>query len=263
MRWFAHWVRPRVRRGSYACGGWVENTTIPADKPLIARSFDGAARVVHEKLRAIYETAYEADSPFRPLADFYSSCMNTTRLDELGAGPLAPMLDRIDRVSSAKEVGSIIADFIASDVPSPVKLQVASAGGADKVLFVNGGGFILPEASFYRLPHLQHERVFTLPPDLHTEERQNLENYYYQLNVLAGYSHGEAMHAANATIGLETVMAHWTLEEPPIHEVVWEGRVPALAHATMRSHSVFLFRLAHARATMRSHSLVLSPSCGL
>ena len=205
---------------SYACGGWVNETVIPADKPLIARSFDGAAHVVHEKLRSIYEAEYDDNSPFRPLADFYSSCMNTSQLEELGAAPLSPMLERIDRAASSAEVGSIIADFIARGVPSPVKLQVASAGGADKVLFVNGGGFILPDASFYRMPHLQHELVFALRPDPHAEERQNLQDYYYRLNLLAGYSHEEAMHAANATIGLETVMAHWTLEEPPIHEVI-------------------------------------------
>jgi hypothetical protein len=28
------------------------------------------------------------------------------------------------------------------------------------------------------------------------------------------------MRAANATIGLETVMAHWTVAEPPIRSVV-------------------------------------------
>jgi hypothetical protein len=89
---------------SYACGGWVEKTTIPADKPLIARSFDGAANEVHEKLKNIYETAYPPASPFRALSHFYQSCMNTTLLDQLGAAPLKPMLDRIDRAASTEEV---------------------------------------------------------------------------------------------------------------------------------------------------------------
>jgi putative endopeptidase len=205
---------------SYACGGWVASTAIPADKPLIARSFDGAASEVHKKLRSLYEEAYPEDSAYRPLADFYASCMNTTLLEELGASPLAPMLQRIDGLSSVDEVGRIIADFIAGDMPSPVKLSVASAGGPTKVMFVNGGGFILPDASFYKMAHMQHEAVFSLPPDPHEAERQRLEAYYRQLNQLAGYSDEESKQAASSTIALETIMAHWTLEEPPIHAVV-------------------------------------------
>jgi len=193
---------------SYACGGWVARTHIPADKPLIARSFDGAASEVHTKLRAIYETAYPVDEPFRALADFYASCINTLRLDELGAQPVKHMLTRIDGAASAVQLGDIIADFIASDIPGPIKLSVASAGGESKVLFVNGGGFILPDATFYHLPPLHHDRVFNLAPDPHAAERQSLENYYYQLNLLAGYSDDEAQRAANATICLETTMAH-------------------------------------------------------
>jgi len=53
-------------------------------------------------------------------------------------------------------------------------------------MFVNGRGFVLPDASFYFLPHMQHEQVFSLPPDPHAAERRTLENYYYKLNLLAG-----------------------------------------------------------------------------
>ena len=208
---------------SYACGSWVARTTIPADKPLIARSFDGAAAEVHRKLRMIYEEEYPEGSPFLALHNFYASCMNTTRLQELGAAPLEPMLARIDSASTPEELGSIIADFIHLDVPNPLKLTVASAGGPTKVLFVNGGGLVLPDTSFYNLPHLQHEHVYALSPDPHAAERQQLQDYYYELNLLAGYSHEEAMRAANTTIGLETTMAHWTVEEPPIHSVVLDS----------------------------------------
>jgi len=130
------------------------------------------------------------------------------------------MLARIDGAASAAQLGDIFADFIASGILGPIKLSVASAGGESKVLFVNGGGFILPDATFYHLPPLHHDRVFNLAPDPHAAERQSLENYYYQLNLLAGYSDDEAQRTANATIGLETTMALWTLEEPPIHQVV-------------------------------------------
>ena len=83
-------------------------------------------------------------------------------------------------------MGNILADFISGEVPSPIKLSVASAGGESKVMFVNGAGFILPDATFYHLPHMQHDAVFTLSSDTHAAERQDLENYYYQLNLLAG-----------------------------------------------------------------------------
>ena len=51
----------------------MARTHVPADKPLIARSFDGAASEVHTKLRAIYETAYPADAPFRAVQSLTST----------------------------------------------------------------------------------------------------------------------------------------------------------------------------------------------
>jgi len=134
-------VNPCVDFYSYACGSWVQETEIPADKPLIARSFDGAADQVHQKLESIYTTSYPQDSPLRPLSDFYDSCMNVSLLNDLGADPLRPMLSRIDAASSPEDVGSILADFISEQVPSPIKLSVASAGGASKVMFVTGTFF--------------------------------------------------------------------------------------------------------------------------
>jgi len=69
------------------------------------------------------------------------------------------MLARIDGAASAAQLGDIFADFIASGILGPIKLSVASAGGESKVLFVNGGGFILPDATFF---------FFTSPPSTMT-----------------------------------------------------------------------------------------------
>ena len=201
----------------YACGGWVERTPIPRDKPIFSRAFDGAAAHVHAKLRSIYEGEYPADAPERALADFYTSCMNTTRLNELGAAPLKTVLEKTDRLPSDSpaptEVGHMIAEFLALDVPCPIRLSVASAGGAHNVLFVNGGGFVLPDASYYKIPQNGHPPP---SPDVHAAERQLLQDYYYRLNLIAGYAEDESRRAARSTIGLETIFADWAVTEPEI-----------------------------------------------
>lgn len=87
-------VDPCVNFYEFACGGWVQRHTIPDDKSSLSQ-FSLIQDQLDAKLRTLVE------EPIRPASEplfvhkmknMYQSCLNTTRIDSLGEGPLKGVL---------------------------------------------------------------------------------------------------------------------------------------------------------------------------
>lgn len=87
-------VDPCVNFYEFACGGWVQRHTIPDDKSSLSQ-FSLIQDQLDAKLRTLVE------EPIRPASEplfvhkmknMYQSCLNTTRIDSLGEGPLKAVL---------------------------------------------------------------------------------------------------------------------------------------------------------------------------
>jgi endothelin-converting enzyme/putative endopeptidase len=97
----------------FACGGWLKNTPIPADRSRWGRGFNVIAERNQQTLKEILEAAADGKAPAgTPYAkqpgDYYATCMDESKLD-MAVPQLKTELKRIDRVSGAKAIASEVA----------------------------------------------------------------------------------------------------------------------------------------------------------
>lgn len=84
---------------TYACGGWIDQAELPADKPWVLRSFTSIEDSNDELLREIIEQAAEdakagtGDDDWQLLGRYFNACMDEEAIDEAGVEPLAEQLE--------------------------------------------------------------------------------------------------------------------------------------------------------------------------
>src|SRR5690606_1342532 len=98
-------IRPQDDLFRYVNGNWLERTEIPDDT---ARW--GAVHVIAEQaekdVRAIVEECQDAETgtEARKIGDLYTSFMDTDRVADLGAAPLADQLARVEAIASIPQL---------------------------------------------------------------------------------------------------------------------------------------------------------------
>lgn len=154
----------------YACGGWIDATELPSDRPRWVRSISVIQERNREGLRDILDRlsseasaagneSREAGEELaeKELADtekavaFYGSCQDEEAIAERGLGPLKPWMEAIDGVDSPSAVLALTGQlhrhnlfpffgtFVFGDFRSP----------EDYLLYYSQGGLGLPERDFY------------------------------------------------------------------------------------------------------------------
>ncbi|WP_434811089.1 M13 family metallopeptidase [Microbacterium sp. bgisy189] len=194
-------IRPQDDLFRHVNGAWLERTEIPDDKARWG-SFHLIAEQAEKDVRAIIEESQDAEAGTeeRKIGDLYASFMDTERIAELGAQPLAEQLARVDGIDSIptflrtvgelerEGVGGVIAAYIEPDPGNPERY----------VVFFLQGGLSLPDESYYRLENFEHTRTA-------------FRGYAKTMLELAGFSADEANADADRILALETELAthHW------------------------------------------------------
>lgn len=134
----------------FACGGWLEQTAIPDDRPRVSRSFTSIYERNQATVREVLDDAASGKIEADPrLGAFYKGCMDTTAIDTAGAAPLKPWLGEIGTVKDGASLSRIL-----GKVPL---MRAFFDGGVDSdfknpdtnILHVSQGGLGLPEKSYY------------------------------------------------------------------------------------------------------------------
>jgi len=138
----------------YACGGWLDTTERPADENRWNRAFSTILNRNQEALQTlIEETAQDPgnDPDRRKVADFFSSCMAEDVRDELGHGPLEPMLAAVDAVDSLEGVLGMVGTMHRSGVEALLDVDVFPDFKSPDTLiaYYFQGGLGLPNRDFY------------------------------------------------------------------------------------------------------------------
>ena len=99
----------------YVNGNWLDKNPIPSDKSSWG-PFPILTDANQERIRTILEASVTTSSPSvdpnaRRMGDFYSSCMNTARIDSSGYAPLQSDFARIDAIRSRADLSAVFAYF--------------------------------------------------------------------------------------------------------------------------------------------------------
>jgi putative endopeptidase len=91
----------------FACGRWIGQNELPADRARWSR-FDSLAERNVEKLRDILEAAARSGERTK-VGDYYASCMDEAAIEEKGLAPLRGELDRIAALTDASALPELVA----------------------------------------------------------------------------------------------------------------------------------------------------------
>jgi putative endopeptidase len=165
---------------AYACGNWVKENPVPPDQVRW-----GIFAELQERNRYLLwkELDAAAKDPKTPLekkyGDFYAACMNTDLIEKKGLEPLDPAFNRIARLSSDKELASLMGELAAEGSPAPLfrfNVRQDEKDSTKQIAEVGQAGLTLPDRDYYikdtarfkkiREQYLAHmTRMFTLAGD--------------------------------------------------------------------------------------------------
>ncbi|MGG5258522.1 M13 family metallopeptidase [Phycicoccus avicenniae] len=194
-------VRPQDDLFAYTNGRWLARTEIPEDRGRYG-TFDFLREAAEEHVRTIIdEVAAGAPAPGTVAAkvgDLYSSFMDETAVDALGAGPVLADLERVAAVRDASGLMGLLGELARDGVMGPV-IPFVNTDDRDPdryVVYLEQAGLGLPDESYYREPQ-------------HADKREAYTPHVARMLELV--AHPGAQAAAERVLALETRLAaaHW------------------------------------------------------
>ena len=192
---------------TYSCGSWIskkkrmKGSTSLAETDISQadeKSWDQAQNAVNLEMRQLIETTYTSDSPFKPVQDWYNSCMNESAINERGVSELNDTFALIDAIQTPEDVNKVIAHFLVWKLPTFMSITVhkspASAFSMN-TLTIDAGGRTLDSTDDYLLPK-------------NDWKMSHVRKYITEIFTLAGYGEGAA-NAAAIVVDFEKHLARW------------------------------------------------------
>jgi endothelin-converting enzyme/putative endopeptidase len=194
-------VDPCVDFYHYACGNWIKNAEIPADRAAW-QSFSELNENNLQIEKGILEKAASGGASRNPvdqkIGDLYGSCMDEKAVEAKGLAPLKPELDRI---AAIKDKAALISELAHLDMVGGTSLfsfySNSDLHNADQVIAnIDQGGLSLPDRDYYIKDDADK-----------VEMRKHLVEYATQVFTLAGQPAKEAAHSADTVLTVETLLA--------------------------------------------------------
>jgi predicted metalloendopeptidase len=147
-------VRPQDDFFEYLNGKWLKTVEIPSDKSSWG-SFMELRENTLPQLRGIIENvaskAGAKGTDEQRIGDFYASFMDEARLEQLGATPLKPELDKIAALKDKSELPALLAHLgkIGVGVPFDFGIHQDNKDSTKYVADIGQGGLGMPDRDYY------------------------------------------------------------------------------------------------------------------
>jgi putative endopeptidase len=194
-------VNPANDFFDYANGGWIKRNPIPPEES----GWSIGNLVVNENLKRLKEineqaakTTAASGSSQQKIGDFWTTAMDTDKIEKDGIRPLQQYLDKIAAISDEKTLGNSMAELDKIGVGGPIDFYINQDAKNSEVnaLQLWQAGLGLPEREFY----FKTDSTSVVIRDAYV-------NHMAKMLVLLGEDAAHAETAAKNIMALETELA--------------------------------------------------------
>ena len=186
----------------YANGGWIKKNPIPADQS----SWGIGNLVVEENLKRLREISEKAaasgaskGSPEQKIGDYWSTAMDSAKIETDGLKPLQPWLDKINAINDTRSLVATVAELKKIGSSTLFSDYVTQDDKNSEVMTYKlwQGGLGLPEREYYFKADSVTVNI-----------RNEYLKYIVTMLTMAGEETALARTAAKNILALETKLAH-------------------------------------------------------
>ncbi len=225
----------------YACGGWLQQNPIPADRSRYGRDTELEEQNILV-LKAILEKAAaggaERTANEQKIGDAYATCMDTAAIDKLGLKPIQPELDAVAGLDSKDDLPALVAAMSKNGIQPFFHFgsEQDAINASEEIAGVDQPRLGLPERGYY----------------LRTDDKSKTLRDQYVKHVanmltLTGEPAAQAASDAQKVLAFETELAKASLSNEERRDpkaiyhrtelAVFEKETPAFSIATFLKES--------------------------
>ncbi len=197
----------------FANGAWRAQNPIPPSMPRWSRRWQ-SGELAKDQLKGILDevsarTDWPAAGVEQLTGDFYASCMDEARVDQLGVEPLRPLLGEIAALRDRAAVQRMILRFHQQAIGVPFGVASGSDYHAPEnvIAQVFASGLGLPDRDYY----VKNEKRFK-------EARERYRAHVAKVFELAGHDARRAAAAAKVVLAMETRLARASLDNVALRD---------------------------------------------